>query len=149
MGYIRYRLPVNDSLENDLVNCKKRKWTEEELEYLFDNYGKIPSQEIAVKLNRTQHAVKNKLARSGVSIFHDFYTATLLGNELNRNKSTVMKWYKNGWLKGAKSRWTRGYLTPPMIFQEENIVCFLKKHKDLFSNHKIPNLYFRNVMLSD
>lgn len=43
--------------------CGDRKyWSSEEVEYLKENYNKIPTKEIAIKLKRSQESVKHKAA---------------------------------------------------------------------------------------
>ena len=123
-----------------------KSWTDEEIQYLLDNCGLISNHKMAHKLGRTRASIRGRLYRSGVSIFDNFYSATLLGKELNRNKATVMQWYRKGWLKGRVADWGQGYRNPPMIFVEEDIVTFLKGHCELFTGHKIPNTYFKNIV---
>jgi hypothetical protein len=81
-----------------------------------------------------------------MSVWSNFYTARLLGKELNRDKATIMQWYRKGWLKGRLAGFRRGYLQTPMVFIEKDIVVFLKKHSYLFTGHKIPNVYFKNIV---
>lgn len=52
---------------------KKGKWEEWELEYLRDNYGKITSNEIAKKINRTKSAVQLKANRSGLEVEDKYF----------------------------------------------------------------------------
>ncbi len=40
-----------------------RKWTEKERKYVKENWGKIPTQVMAMKIDRTESAIKN-MARS-------------------------------------------------------------------------------------
>jgi hypothetical protein len=124
-----------------------RQWTPNEVQYLQDNCGLISNRAIALKLGRTGGSIRGRLYRSHISIFDNFYSATLLGRELNRNKATVMQWYRKGWLKGKVADWGQGYRNPPMIFVEGDIVAFLKGHCELFQGHKIPNTYFKNVVV--
>lgn len=37
-----------------------RKWTEKEKKYVEENFGRVPVEDMAVKLNRTEAAVKEK-----------------------------------------------------------------------------------------
>ena len=122
------------------------RWSENDTQYLLDNCGIFSNKTIAMRLHRTPHAVRQKLATNGVSIFSNFYTATLLGKELGRNKTTVMQWYRKGWLRGKKADWGRGYLQTPMVFVEDDIVAFLKLKYYRFDWRKIPNPFFRNVV---
>lgn len=42
------------------VNKVGRKWTEKEKKYVEENFGRVPVEDMAVKLNRTEAAVKEK-----------------------------------------------------------------------------------------
>ncbi len=44
----------------------RRKWNEEELQFLRENYGVLPLEEIAEKLNRTIPSIKHKAERNGI-----------------------------------------------------------------------------------
>lgn len=45
------------------------KWTEEEIEYLKDNYGKLSTKEISKKLNRPISGINLKASRLGIKFF--------------------------------------------------------------------------------
>lgn len=125
-----------------------RRWTEAEVEYISDNCGFITNKDLAVQLGRTHKSIKAKLGKLGISVYSNFYTARLLGHELNRNHKTVMKWYYKGLLNGELSKLERGLLNNAMIFKEKDIVSFLNNHYSKFEYdyRKIPNLYFRNIV---
>ncbi len=120
------------------------RWTAHEIQYLHDHSGLISTPRIARKLGRTPHAVCNKMSSCGISVFNNFYSARLLATELGSCKHTVMRWHRLGYLKGHKADWGRGKI--PMIFQEKDIVVFLKRYGYLLRKNKIPNVYFRNVV---
>lgn len=46
---------------------KKPEWTEAERDFLKSNYKKIPTSDIALKLNRTIDSIKNTASRMGIS----------------------------------------------------------------------------------
>jgi len=125
-----------------------QRWTEIELEFASDNYGILTPRQLSKKLNRSTRAIINKMSRNGIAITDNYYTARMLGAEIGRHYTTVMQWYRKGWLSGKLSEWKRGYLNSPYIFTEQNIVKFLRQYSKLFVNHirKIPNLYFRNIL---
>ncbi len=122
------------------------RWSEEEAQYLFDNCGIISNKKIAVRLERSYHAVRQKLHKSGVSVFDNFYSARMLGKELGRSHKTIMKWHRLGYLRGERAEWGRGYLESPMVFLEQDIVQFLNEHKALFRNSGIVHPYFKNIV---
>jgi hypothetical protein len=85
------------------------------------------------------------MSSCNISVFGNFYSARLLAEELGVHTNTVMRWYRLGWLKGRRADWRRK--VAPMVFLEDDIVDFLKGHCELFDGHKIPNVYFKNVVL--
>ncbi len=120
-------------------------WTEQEDEQLYEA-GIIPVKRLAMNLGRTYKAVKNRMSRLGISVYHNFYSARLLAKELGRHNTTVMQWYNKGWLKGKRATWGRGFYNSPMIFTDYGIEAFIKKHYDLFDYRKIPNHYFSRMV---
>ena len=44
----------------------RRKWNEEELQFLRENYGVLSLEEIAKKLNRTVSSIMHKAKRNGI-----------------------------------------------------------------------------------
>jgi len=41
----------------------RNRWTEEEIKYLEENYGKLPAKTIAWNLNRTVYSIDNKASK--------------------------------------------------------------------------------------
>lgn len=122
-------------------------WTPAEDEYLSDHSGIQSNRVIAWHLGRTVKAVRNRSHKLGISVWHNVYSARLLATELNRDHSTVMQWYRKGWLLGKVADWGRGFLNSPMIFQEDDVVAFLKSKWQLFRDWRdVPNLFFRTIL---
>lgn len=48
----------------------RRSWTEEEIKYLEESYGKLPAKTIAVNLNRTVFSIDNKASKLKDSCIH-------------------------------------------------------------------------------
>lgn len=42
-------------------------WSEDEMKFIADNYGKMPTRELSAKLNRSEPAIKTKMSRLGIS----------------------------------------------------------------------------------
>ena len=120
------------------------RWSDQDIQYLHDKAGIVSTVRLARNLGRTPHAICNKMTSCRISVFDNFYSARLLASELGSCKHTVMRWYRLGYLKGRRADWRRGRI--PMIFQEKDIVVFLKKYGYLLRKNKIPNIYFRNVV---
>ena len=124
----------------------RQRWSEDEIEYLFDNCGIISNQRIAQQLGRTPKAIRQKLSRNGVSVFSNFYSARLLAKVLGKCHKTIMNWYRAGYIKGKLAGFGRGYLKTPMMFVEKDIIVFLKEHHQLVKCEEIGHPYFRNIV---
>jgi hypothetical protein len=129
-----------------------RRWTTQELEFISDHLGFLHYSEIANQLeDRTTVAVKERARRSGMSLFDNPYTYTLLSQELGVSRNTLRKWHKSKLLSGKRASWRckNGLAhAPPMLFKEEYIVTFLKGNASYFKGRRIPNPYFRNIVSS-
>ncbi len=122
-------------------------WTQSEEEFLADHIGIWSNSQIATRLGRTTKAVRNRASRLHISVCGNSYSARLLAVELNRDHSTVMQWYRKGWLTGRVASWGRGFLHSPMVFLESDIVAFLKLKWQLFRDWRdVPNLFFRTIL---
>ena len=123
-------------------------WTEQELEYLADNVGILSYAEMARRLKRSENAIKLCRCRRKLPTFHNgsYYTCTLLSQEIGRSRTSIRKYYRNGWLVGKEGTWKAKFGKRPLIFLEEHIVAFLRRFSHLFEWRRIPNLYFRNVV---
>ena len=74
---------------------KGTKWTEEELEYLEESWGKVTTQGIATKLGRPYGGIINKSQRLGLGdplIHMDGITVSRLAQELGTHYRLVMNW---------------------------------------------------------
>jgi len=122
------------------------RWTEQELEYLSDHIGILSYAELARKMNRSENAIKLCRHRRRLPTFHNgnYYSCTLLAQELGRCRASIRKYHRRGWLTGKKATWKARFGKPPLIFLEEDIIAFLKEFNRLFNWRSIPNLYFRN-----
>ena len=122
------------------------RWTEQELTFLLDNCGVMSNKHIAEKLGRSPKAIRQKLSKNHISVFSNFYTARLLAKVLGKCHNTIMNWYRAGYLKGKWAEFGRGYLQTPMVFQEKNIIEFLKGHYHLVKCEEIDHPYFKNIV---
>jgi len=123
------------------------RWTEKEREMLNDYAGIMSYEELSKKLGRSVGAIQQFRCRRKMPTFFDnFYTYSLLSKELGIHRATLRKYYENGWIIGKKANWISMFGNHPMMFLEENIVKFLRNKYALFTNRKIPNIYFRNVI---
>ncbi len=129
--------------------CVARRWTEKEEELVLNSCGLKTIPQLASMVGRTPKAVRNKLSRSGVSVYSNFYSATVLANELGRCRDVVMRWYREGWLRGRQSESRMGFWNPPMMFIEKDIAAFLERFFFLFAvkdYKKIKHPYFKKIV---
>jgi len=124
------------------------RWTEQELDYLADHVGVLSYAELSKKLRRSENAIKLQRCRMKLPTFHngDYYSYTLLAQELGCSRTTIRKYHQRGWLVGRKATWKALFGNPPVIFLEKHIVVFLRMFYHLFDWRKIPNPYFRNIV---
>ena len=66
---------------------KRRMWTQQEIQFVRENAGKLTSQQIADRLNRTRQAIQSQANRWGLSVLvkpsddHDIYLCRELYKE--------------------------------------------------------------------
>lgn len=123
-----------------------KRWTAKQLEYLADNAGTMNHKELSKNLGRSINAIKLAQHRNGIHFRDNVYTYTCLSAELGRSRTILRKWYRRGWLVGRPATWTTYYGKRPMLFLENDIVKFLKKHYMLFKPRSMPNRYFANIV---
>ena len=123
------------------------RWTSKEIELLSDRAGLDNYNTLSKRLGRSKNAIKLFRCRNRLPRFYDtFYSYTLLAKELGKSRRTIRWYHQKGWLSGKKASWRSFYGNRPMIFTEDNIVSFLRKHYLLFDWRKIPNRFFRNIV---
>lgn len=110
-----------------------KKWSNEELEFLYSNVGKMKLTTIALKLNRTVSAVKVRISKLGLNISNNsgLYTVSYISKCFGSNHTTFYKKlksiiiYKNIYLN-KKIRYVRA----------KDFWKFVKNNKELFSLNK-------------
>jgi hypothetical protein len=116
----------------------KRYWTEEEIQYLEENVGKIKVSTIAQNLNRTENAVLVKMKRLGLSNTKEqlgLLTIGGLAKLLKVDPNTVRGWVKNHGLpchKKVTRNQKRFYFIDPTDFW-----IWAEKHKEKIDFSKI------------
>jgi len=135
---------------NGMISKAKRgfkpPWTDDEIGYLSDNWGLKPTNAIARKLGRSVCGVEGKAHRLRFKKVDSFYTYSSLSRELGRSRASLVDYHRRGWLKGEKASWVCNFGLRPMMFFEEDIVKFLRKHYKLLDIKRIENRYFRNIV---
>jgi hypothetical protein len=71
-------------------------WTENELKYLADNYGKVPNAEIALKLDRTLRSIKGAKRYHNIfahpeEVIHKFMNRVAISN-IEYNNTPCWEW---------------------------------------------------------
>jgi len=126
-----------------------RKWTEEETEFIANNYGIQEMKTLVETTGRSEPSIRCKMHAEKISIFDNYYSANLLAKELGVCHGTIMKYYHKRLIRGKKSNRNMGYTNPPMIFKEENIVNFLREHENIIDIRKIQHPYFKNIVVEE
>lgn len=119
------------------------KWTDDEIEILIDNAGKLSLEQIAKKLGRSYSSTVAKADEHGVAngkLISRLYTSNQLARVLGVASSTVGTWTES---MGLKYRWKR-YRTSYQ-FKMIDIGDFYKwgeEHQDSLDTRKfkVPNL---------
>ncbi|MGN7299556.1 helix-turn-helix domain-containing protein [Ferdinandcohnia sp. SAFN-114] len=81
---------------------KRRKWTKEEIDFLYENVGYMKVPTIAEKLERTEQAVVIKMKRLGIAHTRNqagYLTTQQLAELLKVDPKTVRQWALNHDLK--------------------------------------------------
>lgn len=126
----------------------RRNWTEKEIDFMNDFAGILSIDEMARKLRRTRNAVVLYRTRHKMPyVWDNVYSYSLLAEELNRTRRVLRKWVGRGWLVGRRATYASKFGKKAMLFQYDDIVCFLKEHYELFKDKMPNNVYFRNVVL--
>jgi len=84
---------------------KRRNWTDEEIDFLKDNVGKLKITTMSRKLNRTEESIKNKLKRLGISNTKaqtGYLTTYELAKLVQKDATTVRAWITKHGLQSTK-----------------------------------------------
>ncbi|MGM0876484.1 MAG: DNA-binding protein [Bacillota bacterium] len=83
----------------------RRNWTEEEIDFLKDNVGKMKIETISKKLNRSEPSIQNKLKRLGISNTKaqtGYLTTYELANLVQKDATSIRGWITRHGLKSTK-----------------------------------------------
>lgn len=109
--------------------------------------GKYNHREIHKQLpRRSVSAIKLKQHRSGWHFLDNVYTLSTLSRELGRNRCIIRKWYRRGWLKGRPATWRSYFGKVPTLFEEDDIVTFLRAHPLILKPEEISHPYFAHIV---
>jgi hypothetical protein len=126
----------------------RRPWSSEDKEFLAENLGRIPKEQIAKRLNRSENALKIAAYRklNGLSQRSNIITARDLARELGVGcPKTLVRWMEAGFLKGKHAPFYYGK-TPCWSFEYEDIITCLRERPWLVDLKKMEISYFRTVV---
>lgn len=92
------------------AESRHRKWTEEEMEYLADNFGVLTDRTLAGRLQRSELAIRRKVwRRFHMHRWDNLYNAAELAEALNiPHAGRIIRWVREGWLKARRSAIHKG-----------------------------------------
>jgi len=128
----------------------QKRWGQEELDYLGDKYGLVSDRAICRCLQRSPNAIRivaiRKLHSNRKS---NFYSARELARALGvPDSKTIVNWALAGWIPVRKSVVRAGKFRA-WLFRDKNIVKFLQEKPWLFDLAKMPEHYFRTIVLEE
>ncbi len=133
---IGYKLPI-----------KEPRWMPWELEYLKNNYGKLPDKEISDHLNRSVDALHIISVRKLKRCRHDnIITARQLAPILGvKDPKTITRWVELNWLFGYRSDIHCGK-NLMWSFENDDIEIFVHDHPWMFNKETMPESRFREII---
>lgn len=131
-------------------NRAGRNWKPEELEFLGNKYGLISDRAICRHLQRSPNAIKIASTRKlHINRKMNFYSGRELARALGvPDSKTIMNWALAGWIPVRKSVVRQGPFRA-WLFREKHIVKFLREKPWLFDQKKMPEHYFRSIVMAE
>ncbi len=131
-------------------------WKQEDLDYLADNYGLLPTQTLARHLKRTKIALLLATKRRlGIHMKMNFITAQEVGRIFNVSCAKVITdtWVGKGFLESRRLETKQGS-SNFWCFTEENLVAMLRRYPWLPKAEppafrQINHPYYRNIVYQE
>lgn len=123
-------------------------WTDEDIQFLADNYGRLPITTIAKKLSRTVLAVKSRANREGFCGTDTFLAANQVAAIFGADSHTVVGWIQKGFLKAKKSKVVRRGGNFVWHIEHAALEDFIRDYTQLYDVRRISKeqqLYWRNL----
>jgi hypothetical protein len=86
----------------------QRPWTEDDEDYLNDQWGKVSDTEMTKHLNRSPVALTIKAKRLGINRRQNVWTARNVAEVFGVDPKTVIRWLDRGWIQGKKAPFGSG-----------------------------------------
>jgi len=129
---------------------KEPPWTEGELEFLADNYGRISVEDISRRLRRSPNSLKIITFRKlGINQKSNIYTARALAKDLGIScAKTIVAWHNRGYLVGKPAPFRNG---PNQVwfFDYDDIIECLRKRPWMCRLKRMPQSYFRSIVQAE
>lgn len=121
----------------------KKRWSQDELEYLEDSWGFVSLDTISKNLQRTKEAVRRKAWNLGLgpSRYADglIYSPPQIAELLKKDVKDIYRFIEDGTLKGRKRK-----LINERVYQVhfDDLMAFLKDNPDKWDSRKVPPYTF-------
>ncbi|MDQ0233552.1 DNA-binding protein [Metabacillus malikii] len=117
---------------------KRRNWSNDDIEFLKDNVGKLKISTLSERLGRTEESIKNKLKRLGISNTKaqtGFLTTYELAKLVQKDATTVRAWITKHGLNSTKkvTRCSRRFY----FIEPEDFWKWAEDHKEKIDFSKI------------
>jgi len=122
---------------------RPRHWTEEEVTYLEQSFGRVPDDRIAKHLGRSVLGVRLKAKRLVIRKRNIGMTARSVAEIFDVDAKTVTGWLTKGVLKGS-----RGYAVGPnqtWLVSEEAVERFICEHGHYIDVDHMPDSWYRDL----
>jgi hypothetical protein len=127
-------------------------WSQEETDFLEENFPKMTPEKIAEHLGRTVNAVRGRMQRMQLyKVCKNGYTMQdlMLGFGIGDHRK-IKQWIDNGWLKGKKlSMIDSPARQQHWSFKDKNVRDFIIAHPDQIDQHKIDWLWVVDILAGD
>jgi hypothetical protein len=115
-------------------------WSESELVYLRQNYGKMSPEKLAKELGRTSEAVHIKATRLRLHARKQRLTPRSIGEMMRICSKQVKRWIDHKWLKAQVISRVRHTIH---AVQPEDLIEFLKAHPDQWDARRCPDIHLK------
>lgn len=125
-----------------MQSSKRRYWTQEEKDFVYDNWGEMTIKYIARKLNRSTTSIVRFAEREhlGGAVFNDLFLSTVEASEIiGVDPKTIITWIDTKQLKARKKaiKKRRIYQIDPTDFKD-----FLRDNQDKWKATNLQEGFF-------
>ncbi len=115
-------------------------WSKKEKEYLTENWGKKSLGEIARSLKRTKYAVERRVRKmklGGIFSVGEYFNTNQIAGILGKQTKMIIKWIKEGKLKGEYKFMGRGDKYGSWIVKYDYFINWLETNQDKYDARDI------------